>query len=98
MKKLSLVLLIATSLQAQRPVPEPASIQLWPAAAPGAQGTEERDVPIITPWIARDANGKGIVVCPGGGYGALASDHEGRQVAQWLNSQGISAFVLRYRL
>lgn len=38
------------------------------------------------------------MVCPGGGYGALANDHEGKQIAQWLNSQGISAFVLRYRL
>jgi acetyl esterase/lipase len=39
-----------------------------------------------------------IVVCPGGGYGALAIDHEGHAVAQWLNSQGVAAFVLRYRL
>jgi len=38
------------------------------------------------------------VVCPGGGYGGLAADHEGIQVARWLNGQGISAFVLHYRL
>jgi acetyl esterase/lipase len=38
-----------------------------------------------------------MVVCPGGGYGGLA-DHEGSDYARWLNSQGISAFVLRYRL
>jgi acetyl esterase/lipase len=38
------------------------------------------------------------VVCPGGGYGALADDHEGRQVARWLNSLGVAAFVLKYRI
>lgn len=61
-------------------------------------GSEEKDIPTLTPWIAKNPNGKAIIVCPGGGYGALAIDHEGKQIAQWLNSQGISAFVLRYRL
>jgi acetyl esterase/lipase len=40
----------------------------------------------------------GVVVCPGGGYQNLASNHEGRQVANFLNSLGITAFVLKYRL
>ena len=39
-----------------------------------------------------------VIVAPGGGYGNLALNHEGRQVANWLNAQGVSAFVLRYRL
>ena len=39
-----------------------------------------------------------MVVCPGGGYGALAMDHEGYQIAGFLNSLGIAAFVLKYRL
>jgi acetyl esterase/lipase len=39
-----------------------------------------------------------MVVCPGGGYGGLASDHEWKQVAEFYNSLGISAFVLFYRL
>jgi acetyl esterase/lipase len=39
-----------------------------------------------------------MIVCPGGGYGGLAANHEGRQVANYLNSLGIAAFVLRYRL
>jgi acetyl esterase/lipase len=38
-----------------------------------------------------------VVVCPGGGYGGLAMDHEGHQIAEWLNSLGISAFILDYR-
>lgn len=83
---------------AQRPTPEPPAFPLWANGAPGAQGSTEKDIPALTPWIAKNPNGKAIVVCPGGGYGALANDHEGKQIAQWLNSQGISAFVLRYRL
>lgn len=98
MRKSILFLAFAAALLAQRPAPEPPSFPLWSGPAPGAQGSEEKDIPTLTPWIARNPNGKAIVVCPGGGYGALAVDHEGRQIAQWLNSQGISAFVLRYRL
>jgi acetyl esterase/lipase len=44
------------------------------------------------------ANGTAVVVCPGGGYGILAIGHEGVKIAEWLNSLGISAFVLKYRL
>ena len=39
-----------------------------------------------------------MIVNPGGGYRILASDHEGLQVARWLNQYGIAAFVLRYRV
>jgi len=39
-----------------------------------------------------------VIVCPGGSYTNLAMNHEGRQVANFLNSQGIVAFVLKYRL
>jgi len=42
--------------------------------------------------------GKGIVICPGGGYAGLASHHEGTLFAQWLNKQGIAAFILKYRM
>ena len=63
-------------------------------------GTEPADRPKITVYLAPPdtATGAAVVVCPGGGYGVLASDHEGRQVAEWLNSLGVSAFVLQYRL
>ena len=98
MRSSLLLLATAATLLAQRPAPEPPSFPLWAQSAPGAQGTDDKDVPALTPWIAKNPNGKAIVVCPGGGYGALANDHEGKQIAQWLNSQGISAFVLRYRL
>jgi acetyl esterase/lipase len=72
---------------------------LWPDGAPGAVGSEDIDQPSIAIYLPPPikATGTGIVVCPGGGYQMLAMDHEGRQIAQWLNSIGIAAFVLKYR-
>lgn len=43
------------------------------------------------------ANGAAMVVCPGGGFRTLSWAEEGTKVAEWLNSKGISAFVLKYR-
>lgn len=73
---------------------------LWPQGAPQAHGTAETDVPALLarPAPRNMANGCAVVVCPGGGYGGLAMDHEGHQIAAWLNARGISAFILRYRL
>ena len=45
-----------------------------------------------------NANCAAVLICPGGGYKILAIDHEGYQIAEWLNGLGISAFVLKYRL
>jgi acetyl esterase/lipase len=45
-----------------------------------------------------NATGQAVVVCPGGGYGALAYDWEGTDIAAWLNSRGIAAIILSYRL
>jgi acetyl esterase/lipase len=45
-----------------------------------------------------NANGTAVIICPGGGYSALAIVHEGSQTAKWLNSLGVTAFVLNYRL
>jgi acetyl esterase/lipase len=79
---------------------EPATVLLWPNGAPGALGSEDSDQPSLTIFlpVKNQANGTGVIVCPGGSYMALASNHEGRQVANWLNSLGIAAFVLKYRL
>lgn len=73
---------------------------LWPNGAPGALGDADTDKPSITIYLpdSAKATGTAVVVCPGGGYGALAMDHEGKQVAEWLNGLGIAAFVLKYRL
>jgi acetyl esterase/lipase len=73
-------------------------LRLWAGAAPGAAGDKEADRPSLTVYRPEASNGTAVVVCPGGGYGALAIDHEGKQVAKWLNSLGVTAFVLKYRL
>jgi acetyl esterase/lipase len=96
------------ALQAQRgAAPQPAAalnnapqeIPLWEGQAPAALGTEDADRPTLTIYrAARGASGTGVVVAPGGGYGALAMDHEGRQVANYFNAMGVAAFVLKYRL
>src|SRR5262252_3386236 len=73
-------------------------IVLWPDGAPGALGREPGDIPTLTPFLppSEKATGAAVIVCPGGGYSHLA-DHEGRPVAEWLNTLGITAFVLKYR-
>jgi len=75
------------------------AIPLWKEGAPGALGTEPKDIPTLTPFLApkESATGAAIVVLPGGGYGGLAP-HEGKDYAVWLNSLGIHGFVLKYRL
>ena len=79
--------------------PQPKTILLWPNGAPGAQGTADEDRPSLTIYLATGNKvPTGVVVCPGGGYTHLALDHEGTQIAAWLNQRGISAFVLKYRL
>ena len=79
--------------------PREQALPLWPAGAPGALGDLDIDCPQLTVHLpARDRTGAGVIVAPGGGYRILASDHEGLQVARWLNRRGIAAFVLRYRV
>ncbi len=74
------------------------TVLLWPEGAPGAQGTADADQPKFTIYPAPAPNGTSVLVLPGGGYQALAMDHEGAQVARWLNGYGVTAFVLQYRL
>ncbi len=72
---------------------------LWPAGAPDAKGTTDNDKPTLTVSLpaADKATGAAVVVCPGGGYGGLAMSYEGIDVGQWLNDNGVAAFVLKYR-
>jgi acetyl esterase/lipase len=57
-------------------------------------------VPTLEPHLPplEIATGTAVIVCPGGAYHFLADDHEGAQVAAWLNARGVAAFVLRYRV
>jgi acetyl esterase/lipase len=72
-------------------------IRLWRDNAPGALGNEDEDIPALKAFPV-EAQGRGaVIVCPGGGY-SMRADHEGEPIALWLNSIGIPAFVLRYRV
>jgi acetyl esterase/lipase len=96
--RLCLLLCLAVPLLAQ-PAPPKAEL-LWPGGAPGALGTADEDQPSLTPHVVPAGRGTGtaVIVCPGGGYQHLSMDKEGEQVAAWLNSIGVAAFVLKYRL
>lgn len=74
-------------------------VDLWPKGAPGAMGHSAEDKPTLTITTPPEGrrNGAAVVICPGGGYGNLAVDHEGVQIADWLNKRGVTAFMLRYR-
>lgn len=89
-----LILLLACSINAQTPMP------LWTEGAPNSVGKEPQDIPTITPYLApkETATGAAVVVLPGGGYTRLSDVKEGSDIAKWLNTLGISAFVVKYRL
>jgi acetyl esterase/lipase len=73
---------------------------LWANGAPRALGTAPTDRPTMTPYLppAGRANGTAVVVFPGGGYTHLSMVKEGSDVANWLASTGVTAFVVQYRL
>lgn len=103
MLKLAFVLILATAtaVQAQQvPIEDGQTVPLWSGRAPGALGSDESDIPALTVYLPRTmaAATPAMIVAPGGGYVRLASNHEGRQIAAYLNSLGMAAFVLRYRL
>lgn len=85
-------------------VPHGAEIRLWDGPAPGAVGDTPADIPHLEFFGASpdaklaDGLRTAVIVCPGGGYTHLAYDKEGTRIAEWLNGEGISAFVLTYRL
>lgn len=54
--------------------------------------------PVMEVYPAAKPNGTAVIVAPGGGFTILAIEHEGRDVAKWLNERGVTAFVLRYRV
>ena len=74
--------------------------RLWIGRAEGASGDEDSQTPTLTvfrPYPGHD-NGTAVIIAPGGGYMALAATLEGRQVAEWFASRGVTAFVLKYRV
>lgn len=93
-----LALVLSAALVAADPAPAPQTFPIYPGKAPLAVGDTAADKPTLTAYKPERPNGTAVVVCPGGGYGFLADDHEGKQVAEWLNRHGVTAFVLKYRI
>ncbi|HEY7287113.1 MAG TPA: alpha/beta hydrolase [Vicinamibacterales bacterium] len=79
---------------------EPQTVLLWPGRAPGALGDEDRDKPAITIYMPPNTTEPmtAVIIAPGGSYRSLSMNNEGRAPANYLNSLGVAAFVLRYRL
>lgn len=90
------------------------TLPLWANEIPNSRESNETEVsekgeinwitqvqdPNISVYLPtkQQATGQAVVICPGGGYGGLAYDWEGTDIAKWLNSKGIAGIVLKYRL
>ncbi len=107
LRSLAVLLLFACAISAF--AADPKVIQLWPEGVPGlkADAAEEKIVdgrvvgvhyPTITMYAPERPNGTAVIVCPGGGYVRLAIGENGGADAKWLNSLGVTAFVLKYRM
>jgi len=90
----------AKASRGEVPAADQAKLPLYDGTPPHAMGTDEKDQAWLWLYPATGENrtDAAVVVCPGGGYGGLALAHEGRQIAEWLNKQGVNAYVLKYRL
>jgi acetyl esterase/lipase len=101
----TLIAIATASVAAAQPsapplMQEPQTILLWPDGAPGALGTEDRDKPALTIYMPPNTTGPmtAVIIAPGGSYARLSMNLEGRAPANFFNTLGIAAFVLRYRL
>ena len=108
------LLLSAAESPGRTPEPNrtPEALPLYPKGAPESNGLSADSVKVlpdvifgavdadylVLPADPTQATGQAVVICPGGGYGAICFDHEGLQVARWFNTQGVTAIVLRYRM
>ncbi len=87
-------------------------LKVWPNGAPDSNGltqpeeifegrrvrnVSEAEIYVYLPKMGINT-GAAVVICPGGGYGMEAMDHEGYDMAEWLVQQGVAGIVLKYRL
>lgn len=89
-------MLISSWMTHAAPLPP---IPLYPDGASDAKGNSDQDKPTLTAYLPANPTSltTAILICPGGGYGALAA-HEGEGYATWLAEHGIAGVVLKYRL
>ncbi len=94
---LSCAILLSSFSNLQAQVPQ--TIRLWEGDAPGALGSEEKDIPTAIVYLPEKSSKPtgAIVIFPGGGYGHLAIDHEGHQIARWANDMGLAGIIVSYR-
>src|SRR5687767_3794620 len=102
MRRLILCLIVLAGLTFVTAAAPKVEMNLWaPGKVPQAKGDAKEDLPAVQMFRPTDygakPTGASIVVCPGGGYG-MRADHEGPVVGEWLAQNGVTAFVLRYRL
>ena len=110
---LTFATILAMATTSAKDYGQAATIKIWDnATAPHSNGitTPETEtepnrlrntseaVLYIFPADAAKATGQAVVICPGGGYGMLAIDHEGYQMAKWFAANGITGAVLKYRM
>ena len=89
--------MVATTLTAQ--ADKPFELNLW-QGKPKVKSSDPNDTAKVYVYLPNksQATRRAVVICPGGGYSHLAMDHEGKQVAEWLNQLGIAGIVLKYRM
>jgi len=93
-----ILLTISTAFAEDQTFPT-TTIPLWEKNTPGALGTADSDQPTLTLYPTfRETIGTAVIIAPGGSYQGLAQNLEGRQVANWFNAAGVTAFLLKYRL
>ena len=106
MKRLFIILLVQAAVYSICPAQQPIEMGLWQDGAPESNGLTKNengdDYSIAKLYVYRPDKEKNtraaVVICPGGGYGSLAMNHEGHDYARWLIDSGITAVILKYRL
>jgi acetyl esterase/lipase len=112
MMKIATAILIALAAVAASAQTTPQRISLWPNGAPGSESRRREPEQAKDYWVKNihdpsiavflppkeKANGTGVVVIPGGGHRLLVYKAEGVEPAEYLNSLGVAAFVLKHRL
>ena len=96
-KTLAALLIAATAISAG--AQKKFEMNLWSGSAPNDNG-DSRDTAKVTVYLPdeKEATGRAVVICPGGGYSHLAIDKEGHDWAPFYNNMGIAAIVLKYRM
>lgn len=101
MKRLKKILFTAfmAAVPALLPAQKVFDMNLWQGGAPNDNG-DAADTAKVRVYLppAKEATGRAVVICPGGGYQHLAMDHEGYQWGAFFNNMGIAAVVLKYRM